>query len=134
MKRGAKEKLGPKSGGQKQGVTLKGPVALKVQSNLPATKVASKVSPTKVASKVPPTKVTSLKVQSSTSPSTVNNDIPETKGLEEVNNQVISNEDDNERTDWREERIDSKKEISKKYFTKNKTVDESNQLILKLGN
>lgn len=141
MKRGAKEKLGPKSGGQKQGVTPEAPVSLKVQSNVPPTKVASKlvpikvvskVSPTKIVSKVPPPKVTSPKVEPSTSPSAVNNDIPEPKGLEEVNDQVINNED--EKTDWRAEGIDPKKEISKKYCTKNKTIDETNQLILKLGN
>lgn len=127
MKRGAKEKLGPKSGGQKQDVTHKSPVALKVQSNVPPMKVVSKV-----VLKVPPTKATSPKVQPSTSPSAVKNDIPEPKGLEEVNDRVINNED--EKTDWRAEGIDPRKEISKRYFTKNKTIDETNQLILKLGN
>ena len=61
-------------------------------------------------------------------------DIPEPKGLEEVNDQVINNEDNNEKTDWRAEGIDPKREISKKYCTKNKTIDETNELILKLGN
>lgn len=124
MKKGAKEKPKVKDGGGNKGSGKN--VALKLNG-----KVQSKVA-LKPLSKVEQSAVN----KEGLGPSAVginNEPIPEPKGVEEINDQKAVVEDENEKTDWAAEGIDPKKDISKKHYTKTKSTDETNALIIKLG-
>lgn len=110
-------------------------VALKIDTSAKVAPMASphkhepKVSSKKQVSKVIPKNQVSAVNAENKSP--ISDQLPDP--VEIVNDQKAVAADENEEVDWKAEGIDEKKDISKKYYTKNKTTQETTELIIKLG-